>query len=169
MATVCPTKYISEYTKGLDIPHHVVDGNDVAAVYAATKEAADWARVGNGPSMIEGLTYRWYDHSGFAGGRDGKDAAWGLPYRSDEEVRQWMTRDPIARFKRWLLEKELVTASELAKIEADTQAAVEASITFARQSKDPTPSAGVLNTQAGGAVMATQFFNRSGLVNPVMT
>ena len=149
MATVCPTKYISEYTKGLDIPHHLVDGNDVAAVYAATKEAADWARAGKGPSMIEGLTYRWYDHSGFAGGRVGKDAAWGLPYRSDEEVRQWMTRDPIARFKTWLLEKELVKASELAKIEADTQAAVEASIAFARQSKDPDPQAGVLNTHAG--------------------
>jgi TPP-dependent pyruvate/acetoin dehydrogenase alpha subunit len=167
MATVCPTKYISEYTKGLDIPHHLVDGNDVAAVYAATKEAVDWARAGRGPSMIEGITYRWYDHSGFAGGRVGRDAAWGLPYRSDEELRQWMTRDPIVRFKAWLLEKELAKASELAKIEADTQAAVEASIAFARQSKDPDPSAGVLNTHAGGPVPATQFFNRSGLVNPV--
>jgi len=167
MATVCPTKYISDYTKGLDIPHHVVDGNDVAAVYAATKEAADWARAGKGPSMIEGITYRWYDHSGFAGGRVGKDAAWGLPYRSDEEVRQWMTRDPIARFKAWLLEKELARASELAAIEAEAQSAVESSIAFARQSKDPDPRAGVLNTHAGGAVPATQFFNRSGLANPV--
>ena len=80
-----------------------------------------------------------------------------------------MTRDPILRFKAWLLEKELVKPSELAKIEADTQAAVESSIAFARQSKDPDPATGVLNTHAGGAVPATQFFNRSGLVNPITT
>ena len=166
MATVTPTKYICEYTKGLDIPHHLVDGNDVAAVYAATKESVDWARAGKGPSMIEGMTYRWYDHSGFAGGRVGVDGALGLPYRSDEEVRQWITRDPMVRFKAWLLEKKLASASELAKIEADTKAAVEASIAFARQSKDPDPRAGVLHTHAGGAVPATQFFNRSGLAHP---
>jgi len=166
MATVCPTKYISEYTKGLDIPHYVVDGNDVSAVYAATKEAVDWARAGKGPSMIEGITYRWYDHSGFAGGKVGVDAAWGLPYRSDEEVRHWISRDPIVRYKTWLLEKELARASELAKIEADTQRAVEAAIAFARESKHPDPKAGLLNTHAGGPVTATQFFNRSGIVSP---
>lgn len=169
MATTVPTKYVSEYTKGLDIPHHLVDGNDVTAVYAATKEAVDWARAGKGPTMIEGITYRWYDHAGFAGGRVNVDAAWGLPYRSDEEVRQWMTRDPIVRFKSWLLDKKLVAAGELSKIEADTQAAVEAAIAFARQSKDPDPAAGVLNTHASGPAAATQFFNRSGVSSPVTT
>lgn len=58
--------------KGLDIPRFLVDGNDIAAVYAAAKEAVEWARSGNGPSMIEAMTYRWYDHSGFAGGRAGR-------------------------------------------------------------------------------------------------
>ena len=169
MATVVPTKYVSDYTRGLDIPHHVVDGNDVAAVYAATKEAAEWARAGKGPSMIEGLTYRWYDHSGFAGARAGADAAWKLPYRSDEEVRAWMSRDPIVRFKAWLLDKKLATANELAKIEADTQAAVDRAITFARESKTPDPAAGVLNTHAVGAERATQFYNRSGFASPRTT
>jgi pyruvate dehydrogenase E1 component alpha subunit len=163
MATVVPTRYISEYTKGLSIPHHLVDGNDVSEVYAATKEAVEWGRAGKGPSMIEGLTYRWYDHSGFAGGRAGVDAAWGLPYRSDDEVRQWMSRDPILRYKTWLLAKDLASANELAKIDSDAQAAVEAAIVFARQSKDPDPKAGVLNTYASGPAPATQFFNRSGL------
>jgi pyruvate dehydrogenase E1 component alpha subunit len=161
MASVVPTKYISEYTKGLDIPHHLVDGNDVTAVYAAAKDAVDWARAGKGPSMIEGITYRWYDHSGFAGGKANVDGAFGLPYRSDEEVRQWMSRDPIARFKTWLLERRLATAAELDGIEAGAQSAVEASIVFARQSKDPNPAAGVHNTHAGGPVAATQFFGRS--------
>jgi pyruvate dehydrogenase E1 component alpha subunit len=141
----------------------------VAAVYAATKDAADWARAGNGPSMIEGLTYRWYDHAGFAGARPTVDGAWGLPYRSDEEVRQWMTRDPIVRFKTWLLSKKLATAAELANVEADTQSAVEAALSFARSGRNPDPAAGVLNTDARGPMPATQFFNRSGLATPPRT
>jgi TPP-dependent pyruvate/acetoin dehydrogenase alpha subunit len=115
--------------------------------------------------MIEGITYRWYDHSGFAGAKAAVNGAFGLPYRSDEEVRQWMTRDPIARFKTWLLDKSLATQAELGKIEAAAQSAVDASITFARQSKDPDPSAGVHNTHAGGPVAATQFYNRSPIVS----
>ncbi|MBM3774006.1 MAG: thiamine pyrophosphate-dependent dehydrogenase E1 component subunit alpha [Acidobacteria bacterium] len=169
MATVVPTRYICEYTKGLDIPHFLVDGNDVTAVYAATKEAVDWARAGKGPSVIEGITYRWYDHSGFAGGRTGVDGAFGLPYRSDEEVRQWIARDPVVRFKAWLLYKELARASELEKIEAAARQAVEASIVFARQSEDPDPRAGVLHTYASEAAPATQFFSRSGLVIPAVS
>ncbi len=78
MALTAPTKYISEFTKGLDIPHYLVDGNDVTAVHAAAREAVEWARAGKGPSVIEGMTYRWYDHSGFAGAKRGVDAAWGL-------------------------------------------------------------------------------------------
>lgn len=163
MATVTPTKYICEYTKGLDIPHHVVDGNDVSAVYSATHDAVEWARAGKGPSVIEGITYRWYDHSGFAGAKAGAEGALGLPYRSDEEVRAWMARDPIRRFKTWLLDKGLASEGELASIEAHAQRDVEASIAFARQSKDPDPSAGVQHTHAGGPVAATQFYNRSGI------
>ena len=79
MALTSPTYYISEYTKGLGIPHYLVDGNDVTAVHAAAKAAVDWARAGNGPSVIEAITYRWYDHSGFAGARVGEDGAMGLP------------------------------------------------------------------------------------------
>jgi len=163
MAQTVPTKYISEYTKGLDIPHHLVDGNDVTAVFAATQAAVEHARAGNGPSMIEAITYRWYDHSGFAGGKVGQDGAMGLPYRTDEEVQQWMSRDPITRYRSWLLAKGLATESELSGIESSTQAAVDASIEFARQSPDPNPEAGVLNTYANSAAEATQFYNRRGL------
>ena len=167
MAFTVPTKYVAEYTKGLDIPHHVVDGNDVAAVHAATKDAVAWARAGKGPSMIETITYRWYDHSGFAGSRVGQEGAMGLPYRTDDEVKQWMTRDPILRFKKWLLAKALANEGELATIERNTQAAVDASIEFARSSPLPDAEAGVLNTYAKGAADATQFFNRKGLVHQV--
>ena len=163
VANTAPTKYISEYTKGLDIPHYTVDGNDISAVYAATQEAVDTARAGKGPSVIEGLTYRWYDHSGFAGAKAGQDGALGLPYRTDEEVRAWMTRDPIARYKRWLLARDLAAEEELSEIESAAQAAVDASVEFARQGKDPDPAAGVLHTQAEGAMVATQFYNRKNI------
>jgi TPP-dependent pyruvate/acetoin dehydrogenase alpha subunit len=169
MALTVPTKYISEYTKGLDIPHFLVDGNDVTAVYAAAKEAVDWARAGKGPSMIEAMTYRWYDHAGFAGGKVGRDAALGLPYRTDEEVRQWMSRDPIIRYRKWLLAKGLVSEAELTKIDDATKTAVAASIEFARKSSDPAPEAGVLNTYAKGAAVATQFYNRKGLTSQPRT
>src|SRR5204863_875543 len=106
-----------------------------------------------------------YDHAGFAGGKVGQDAAMGLPYRSDEEVRQWMTRDPLPRFKKWILAKGLASDAELADIDKKNQTAVEASIEFARNSADPAPEAGVLNTYAKGAAAATQFYNRKGLAS----
>ncbi len=164
VADTVPTKYVSDYTKGLDLPHHLVDGNDIAAVYDATKKAVEWARAGNGPSVIEGLTYRWYDHSGFAGARMGEEGASGLPYRTDAEVQAWMTRDPIPRFKRWLVAKGLAAEDELSQVEAEAQAAVDESVKFAREGSDPDPAAGVLNTHAEGAVLASQFYNRKGTV-----
>jgi len=164
VANTVPTKYVSEYTKGLDIPHHLVDGNDLAAVYAATSEAVSFARAGNGPSVIEAMTYRWYDHAGFSGGRVGQDGAFGLPYRTDDEVRAWMSRDPIARFKRWLLAKDIATEDEMMAIDARVQEAVDASVEFARASADPKPEAGVDNTYADGPAVATQFYNRKGFV-----
>jgi TPP-dependent pyruvate/acetoin dehydrogenase alpha subunit len=163
MANTVPTKYVAELTKGLDIPHHVVDGNDIAAVYDATRQAVEHARAGLGPSVIEGITYRWYDHSGFAGGRIGEDAAMGLPYRTDEEVRAWMSRDPLPRYKAWLMAKGLATESEIADVEAKAQAAVDASVAFARAGTDPNPEAGVMQTHASGPVAATQFYNRRGI------
>jgi TPP-dependent pyruvate/acetoin dehydrogenase alpha subunit len=169
MALTVPTKYISEYTKGLDIPHFLVDGNDLSAVYAAAQEAVEFARAGKGPSMIEAITYRWYDHAGFAGGKVERDGAMGLPYRTDQEVQQWMSRDPILRYRKWLLAKGLASETDLAKIENETKAAVAASIEFARKSSDPAPEAGVLNTYAKSAAAATQFYNRKGLAQPRLT
>jgi len=157
MATVTPTKQISDYTKGLGIPSLTIDGNDVASVYAATKAAVDRARLGEGPTVVEAITFRWYDHAGMGGAKVGVDGAFGLPYRSDQAVRQWMSRDPIARFKAFLLERKLAAESELVKIESDAQAAVDASIEFARRSPDPKPENGLKNVYAKGTVAPAQF------------
>ncbi|WP_455388589.1 thiamine pyrophosphate-dependent dehydrogenase E1 component subunit alpha [Petrachloros mirabilis] len=158
MATVTPTKTLADYTKGLNVPSFTIDGNDITGVYATMKDAVDRARAGAGPSVIEALTYRWYDHAGTAGAKVGVDGAFGLPYRSDEAVRAWMGRDPIARYRAFLLDKQLATDSELAQIETDAQKAVDDSIAFARSSPDPKPSDGLLNVYAKGSVAATQFF-----------
>jgi TPP-dependent pyruvate/acetoin dehydrogenase alpha subunit len=163
MARTVPTKYIAEYTKGLGIPHHIVDGNDVTAVYHATTEAVRHARAGNGPSVIEGITYRWYDHSGFSGSREGEDGAFRLPYRTDDEVRSWLSRDPIIRYKNFLIAKGIAGEEELAALDREIQEAVNASVEFARSSPHPAPEAGVLHTYASSAATPTQFYNHRGL------
>jgi TPP-dependent pyruvate/acetoin dehydrogenase alpha subunit len=158
MATVTPTKTLADYTKGLNVPSFFIDGNDITSVYSTMKTAADRARAGGGPTVIEALTFRWYDHAGTAGAKIGVDGAFGLPYRSDDAVRAWMGRDPIARYKTFLLDRKLATTDELTKIETDAQTAVDASVAFARSSPDPKPTDGLLNVYAKGSVAPTQFF-----------
>jgi len=75
-----------------------VDGNDVLAVFAATREALTVARSGGGPTLIETYTYRMGDHT------TSDDAA---RYRTKDEVREWERRDPLARFRLYLGHKGL--------------------------------------------------------------
>lgn len=159
MITNVPTGQTSNYVRGLPIPSVTVDGNDVAAVFAATQEAVERARAGFGPSLIECMTYRWYDHYGFAGAKVGQDGAFGLPYRADSEVKYWMSLDPIPRFKGFLTERKILTDSEIATIDTDAQKAVDASIEFARKSPAVKKEDGLLNVYANGSVPARQFFN----------
>lgn len=159
MASNVPGGQTSTYTKGLPIPSVTVDGNDVAQVFAATVEAVDRARAGYGPSVIEAVTYRWYDHAGFAGAKVDVDGAFGLPYRSDAEVKMWMERDPIPRYKQFLLDRQLFTESELTALELGAQKAVDDSVEFARNSPLTKPEDGVNFVYAEGAVEPTQFLN----------
>jgi TPP-dependent pyruvate/acetoin dehydrogenase alpha subunit len=159
MITNIVTGETSNYTRGLGIPSVTVDGNDVAEVFAATQEAVARARAGFGPSLIEAMTYRWYDHYGFAGAKAGVDGAFGLPYRPDSEVKHWMALDPIPRFKEFLMERKFLTDSEIAQIDADAQKAVDDSMEFARKSAPVKAEDGLTNVYAKGSVEATQFFN----------
>lgn len=156
------TKYQSEIAKGLGIPCVTVDGTDVAAVYAATKQAVDWARAGNGPAVVEGLAMRWYDHSGFAGAAIGVDGAFGLPYRSDAEVKAWIGVDPIVKFGNWLADQKIATADELTKIGADTKAACAKAWEDAKKGTQVKAEDGVKNVWMNRDVEATQFFDRKG-------
>jgi pyruvate dehydrogenase E1 component alpha subunit len=80
------------------MPGIQVDGNDIFAVYAATKEAVDRARSGGGPSLIECYTYRLGAHT---------TADDPTKYREDEEVKEWEKKDPIDRLRKYLLSKDL--------------------------------------------------------------
>jgi len=156
-------KDLADYTKGIGVPSLVVDGNDVAAVYAVAKEAVARARAGKGPTVIEAKTYRWYDHSGFAGVKANVDGAFGLPYRSDAEVKQWMAKDPIKRFRAYLIKRKFATDAELIKIEQSEQAKVNEAIERAQKAPRPTPEMGLQNVYTGVSLPITQFFNGKGL------
>src|SRR5208283_2131931 len=80
-----------------------IDGNDILAVYKATKSAVDKARSGGGPSLIEAITYRIGGHS------TSDDAS---VYRSAEEVELWKRRDPITRFTAYLMKKGIISDQE---------------------------------------------------------
>ena len=80
------------------IPGIQVDGNDVLAVYAAATEAIERTRRGEGPSLIEAVTYRLGDHT------TADDAS---RYRPEEELEEWEGRDPILRLRRYLVEQGL--------------------------------------------------------------
>ena len=156
-------KDLADYTKGIGVPSIVVDGNDVAAVYAVAKAAVARARAGKGPTVIEAKTYRWYDHSGFAGVKAGVDGAFGLPYRSDDEVRQWMAKDPIKRFRAYLIKRKFATDAELKKIEETEQAKVNEALERAQKAPHPAPEMGLENIYSGVSLPRTQFFNGKGL------
>ena len=81
---------ISDRSAAYNIPGVLVDGQDCIAMYEAVSEAVARARAGQGPSLIEGRTYRYYDHS-LGLGRIVRASS----YRSDEELEQWKKRDPI--------------------------------------------------------------------------
>lgn len=149
---------LSRVVSGLGIPGYTVDGNDVLAVYDVARRAVERARAGEGPTVIEAKTYRWYDHSGLAGARVGMMGAFGLPYRSDREVRAWMARDPIAKLRNLLVTESILTEEEAAKIEQDVIAEVMDSIEFARQSPHPEPDAALEHVFAEGRVRASQFW-----------
>ena len=142
---------------GLEIAHEAVNGMDVVAVYAVAKRAVERARAGEGPTLIETKTYRFYDHSGLAGAKPGVLGAFGLPYRTDAEVRAWIAEDPIPKLRRQMVANSVMTDEQADKIEADVKAEVNQSIELARAAPSPKPDAALNNVFAGMAVSPSQF------------
>ncbi len=111
------------------MPGYEVDGMDVLAVRAIAQEAVARARAGEGPTLIECLTYRFRGHS----------LADPDEMRSKVEKEAWFARDPIKKFAAHLLEHNLASQDELKAIEKKIQTIVEEAVTFALESPEPDP------------------------------
>ncbi len=107
-----------------------VDGMDVLAVRSVAQEAVLRARAGEGPTLIEALTYRFRGHS----------LADPDEMRSKEEKEFWFSRDPIKKFAAYLVEQKLASQEELKDIERKIQATVDEAVEFAESSPEPDPS-----------------------------
>jgi len=143
---------LAQRAGGYGIEGRVVDGNDVLSVYNAAAYAVEKARAGGGPTIIECKTYRWYDHYGASGARIGVDGAFGLGYRSDRELRDWMAKDPIPRFKELLIDEKVITRERAEEIVAEVRGAVEDAVRFAEAQPVPNPEDGLRNVFAEGSV-----------------
>jgi len=150
-------KNLADLGAGLQIPHEIVDGMDVLAVYAVAKRAVDRARAGEGPTLIELKTYRYYDHAGLAGAKPGVLGAFGLPYRSDAEVRAWMAKDAIQSLRRSMIGQGIMDDAQADAVEAEEIAAVNQSIELARAAPLADPESGLDHVFAGSRVAASQF------------
>ena len=119
---------VSNRAASYEIPGITVDGNDGVEVYLVLREAVDRARAGEGPTLIEAMTYRHGQHSLRVNLRDP---------RPEDEIQFWMDRDPIAR-----MEKRLTTEGGFSDEQFDetTQAVdeeIETAVTFGRESPEP--------------------------------
>lgn len=121
---------LSERAASYGIPGVTVDGNDLVAVYTATREAVARARGGGGPTLIEARTYRWKGHS-----KSDKQR-----YRTKEEVKEWQDRDPIGRLAARLTEAGLLDEAEQAQLAAKVEEEMRTSIDFAKSCAEPDPN-----------------------------
>jgi pyruvate dehydrogenase E1 component alpha subunit len=110
------------------IPGITIDGNDVIAVHECVLKAVDRARAGEGPTLVECLTYRWYGHN--VGDP-------GVAYRSRDESEEWRSRCPIKRLRGLLLAKGCLSEEAAMAIESEVGQAVSAAVSFARESAYP--------------------------------
>ena len=112
------------------IPSVTVDGMDVIAVYESVKEAVKRARKGEGPTLVECVTYR------FEGHEEGDPQ---FTYRTREDVEEWKKRDPIVTFKAKLLERR-IPIENLKKTEEEVKREIAEAVKFARESPNPDPN-----------------------------
>jgi acetoin:2,6-dichlorophenolindophenol oxidoreductase subunit alpha len=124
-------KHLADRAAGYGIPGVTVDGNDVLAVYEAAREAAERARTGGGPTLIEALTYRITGHSR-------RDAC---NYQPESERKTAIEKEPIRRFAARLLAAGSASQLDLDGIRAEADAEIERAVATAMSAPDPPPEA----------------------------
>ncbi|MCC6612225.1 MAG: thiamine pyrophosphate-dependent dehydrogenase E1 component subunit alpha [Anaerolineae bacterium] len=116
-------EHISDRAVGYGIKGITVDGNDLLQVHDAAVEAVARARAGEGPTLIESVTYRWKGHS-----KSDKQA-----YRTRDEVKEWQEKDPIRRFSAFLG----MSDAERDDMQAKARQRIEEAVTFSENSPEP--------------------------------
>lgn len=123
---------VADRAAGYGMPGVVVDGMDAVAVYEAAEAAIERAKNGDGPSLLECKTYRFFDHVGVRG--------MGLSYRTDEELAEWQKRDPINLFESQLASLGVLSQEDAVSIHKEVLEAVQTGIEFAENSPLPDPA-----------------------------
>lgn len=114
--------------EGYGFPGYKVDGNDVLAVYEEVQRAAARARAGEGPTLLECVTYRMRGHSEVDRPEDLRDRA---------EIAQWRTRDPVELFRSQLLERGILTRNLVDKFNREAEEEVQDAVRYAEESATP--------------------------------
>jgi pyruvate dehydrogenase E1 component alpha subunit len=118
---------VADRAPAYGMPGEIVDGNDVLAVWNASQRAIEYARGGNGPSLIECKTFRMTGHSAH------DDAS----YVPRELFEYWETRDPIRRLERTLIQQNILSDAGIAEMNKGIHAEIDEAIAIAE--KDPYP------------------------------
>lgn len=131
---------VADKASGYGMPGFIADGMDVLDSYAKTREAVEITRGGGGPTLVELKCYRYQPHTS-----DDDDSR----YRTKEEVREWMAKDPLAHGRAYLLENG-ATEDDLEKIRIELDTEIEAAITQAESEPDPRPEDATRHVYAEG-------------------
>src|SRR4051812_35482218 len=129
---------IADRAAGYGFPGVVVDGNDVLGMRAATADAAERARAGDGPTLIEAKSYRITPHS----------AATKTDLRDPAELDEWRARDPILRFARQLHDEASLSEERLEELEQQAKREVDEAVAWALESPRPEPGAEIEDVYA---------------------
>lgn len=121
---------IAERAGAYGMPGETVDGNEFSEVAEAVHKAVTRARNGDGPALVENLTYRWRGHS-----RSDRNR-----YRTREEIEHWMQQDPIARYAKMLQAHKILSAAQVEELESDVEREIAEAIEFAQNSPAPSPA-----------------------------
>lgn len=139
-------KDIADRGAGYGVPAQIVDGNDLLAVYLAVTEAADRARRGDGPTLLEFKTFRMRGH----------EEASGTAYVPKELFEEWAKKDPVLRFTQFVVDQGVLTREECDAIRAELKALVDDAADVAYGSPDPdsTPEEELRDVFAPGSEVA---------------
>ncbi len=126
-------KQLSDRASAYGFSGETVDGMDVITVYKKAKNAIENIRSGDGPYLLECISYRFMGHY------SGESFQTHVKYRTDEEINYWKSKDPLRIFPDDLIKKYNCTRNELGKIDREVEQAIEHAVGFARKSKFPEP------------------------------